>query len=342
MGRSFHASRGRSWLVLVMAPAGAPASAAVLVAPLSAQESGTASARLSGGAEAPVVDTTAGGSFPGELGGGELRFTLTSDATSISQAHIHLGAADANGGVVAFLFGPADPTVDGIDVSGTITTADLIGDAEGEWAAFEEALIAGNTYVNVHTEMYGGGEVRGQIAVAVAAVIDEPAEDGDAVDDGAADAAAGGDDAGVDAGDAEAVTTPSLPATGKWRPGGRERWRRLAAGDRRHRCGGGADRAGRRVRRATARVKGCDATPLHLGRGRAVSASSRHPSLQRQARSPVRRRAGLGCPAMPDAYPIRRTCICRRGWTHPMWSEDDPTVWAVVRSWLARRVPLKA
>ena len=209
MGRSFHASRGRSWLVLVMALAGALASAAVLVAPLSAQESGTASARLSGAAEVPAVDTTAGGSFTGELGGGELRFTLTSDATSISQAHIHLGAADANGGVVAFLFGPADPTVDGIDVSGTIMTADLIGGAEGDWAAFEEALIAGNTYVNVHTEMYGGGEVRGQIAVAVAAVIDEPAEDGDAVDDGA-----GGDDAGVDAGDAEAVTTPSLPTTG--------------------------------------------------------------------------------------------------------------------------------
>lgn len=193
MGRSFHASRGRSWLVLVMALAGALASAAVLVAPLSAQESGTASARLSGAAEAPVDDTTAGGSFTGELGGGELRFTLTSDATSISQAHIHLGAADTNGGVVAFLFGPADPTVDGIDVSGTITTADLIGDVAGDWAAFEEALIAGNTYVNVDTEMYGGGEVRGQIAVAVAVVID---------------------DAGVDAGDAEAVTTPSLPATG--------------------------------------------------------------------------------------------------------------------------------
>ncbi len=229
MGRSFHASRGRSWLVLVMALAGALASAAVLVAPLSAQESGTASARLSGAAEVPAVDTTAGGSFTGELGGGELRFTLTSDATSISQAHIHLGAADANGGVVAFLFGPADPTVDGIDVSGTIMTADLIGGAEGDWAAFEEALIAGNTYVNVHTEMYGGGEVRGQIAVAVAAVIDEPAEDGDAVDDGAVDDGAvddgavddgavddgaGGDDAGVDAGDAEAVTTPSLPTTG--------------------------------------------------------------------------------------------------------------------------------
>ena len=44
------------------------------------------SANLSGGAEVPPVDNTAGGSFTGTLSGGELSFNLTSDAAGITQA----------------------------------------------------------------------------------------------------------------------------------------------------------------------------------------------------------------------------------------------------------------
>jgi hypothetical protein len=58
-----------------------------------------------------------------------------------------------------------DPGVDGINVDGTITEADLIGAVEGDFMAFAQALLAGNGYVNVHTETNPGGEVRGQIAV---------------------------------------------------------------------------------------------------------------------------------------------------------------------------------
>ena len=130
------------------------------------------STTLSGGAEVPPVTTAAGGSFSATLSDGTLSYTLTSDATGITQSHIHLGAADANGGVVAFLFGSVDPGVDGIDVSGSISAGDVIGDIAGDFDALIAALNDGNAYVNVHTEMYPGGEVRGQIAAA----IEEPAD----------------------------------------------------------------------------------------------------------------------------------------------------------------------
>ena len=122
------------------------------------------SAGLSGAAEVPAVDTTASGLFSGAFSGGELTFNLTSDAVGITQAHIHMGAVDANGAPVVFLFGAVDPGVDGINVDGTITEADLIGAVEGDFQAFAQALLAGNAYVNVHTETNPGGEVRGQIS----------------------------------------------------------------------------------------------------------------------------------------------------------------------------------
>ena len=112
-----------------------------LAQPLGAQGASRAvTATLSGSAEVPSLETTASGEFTGTLSGGTLSFRLTSDAVGITQAHIHLGAVDANGGVVAFLFGPADPAVDSIDVSGTITAADLIGAVEGDIMAFAQAL----------------------------------------------------------------------------------------------------------------------------------------------------------------------------------------------------------
>ena len=62
--------------------------------------------------------------------------------------------------MAAFLFGPADPPVDGVDVSGMIGAADVL---QGDLDSLVAALDAGLAYVNVHTVMYGAGEVRGQI-----------------------------------------------------------------------------------------------------------------------------------------------------------------------------------
>ena len=153
-------------LVLMAIALGAIFVGSGLAQPVSAQGASRAlSANLSGTAEVPSLETTASGSFFGTFSGGELSFRLQSDAVGITQAHIHMGAVDANGAPVVFLFGAVDPGVDGIDVSGTITEADLIGAVEGDFQAFATALLAGNGYVNVHTEANPGGEVRGQISV---------------------------------------------------------------------------------------------------------------------------------------------------------------------------------
>jgi hypothetical protein len=86
-------------------------------------------------------------------------------------AHIHFGKPGESGGVVAFLCGgggkPACPAAGGL-VTGTITAANVQALAgqnltAGDMAAFVRAIKSGFTYVNVHTNVFPGGELRGQI-----------------------------------------------------------------------------------------------------------------------------------------------------------------------------------
>ena len=159
----------------------------------------TFSATLSGDAEVPAVTTDASGSFTATIADGALDFSLTSDATGITASHIHLGGPDENGGVVAFLFGPADPAVDGVEATGTITVDDLLDPLAGDWDGFVAALNDGTAYVNVHTEANPPGEVRGQIAPAAEAAperLSPPAPEP------------------VPAPEAPAAAPDSLPATG--------------------------------------------------------------------------------------------------------------------------------
>ena len=53
-------------------------------------------------------------------------------------------------------------------ISGTIRAADVIGQAgqgivSGEFAELVRAMRAGATYVNVHSTLYPGGEIRAQL-----------------------------------------------------------------------------------------------------------------------------------------------------------------------------------
>ena len=63
---------------------------------------------------------------------------------------------------------PACPGPAGGSVTGTLTAADLIGPsgqgvAAGEFSEFVEALRKRGAYVNVHTDLYTPGEIRGNI-----------------------------------------------------------------------------------------------------------------------------------------------------------------------------------
>ena len=90
---------------------------------------------------------------------------------SVLFAHIHFGKPGESGGVVAFLCGgggkPACPAA-GTLITGAIGAANvqaLAGQnlAAGDMAAFVRAIRSGFAYVNVHTNAFPTGELRGQI-----------------------------------------------------------------------------------------------------------------------------------------------------------------------------------
>lgn len=146
-------------------------------------------AELSGFSEAPsTLSTAARGSFRAVLQEGETEIKYRLDYSglegTITQAHVHLGAHHQTGGISVWLCQTAtnpapgaqaalvpmcgDPGGDDAEAEGVLNAASVIGPAGQGIAAgqFEElvrALKAGVTYANVHSTLYPGGEIRGQI-----------------------------------------------------------------------------------------------------------------------------------------------------------------------------------
>jgi hypothetical protein len=89
---------------------------------------------------------------------------LVRDIEDVTAAHIHVGQPGEDGDVVALLFS-GDPTgaFNGQLAEGTITEADLTGPLAGDMDGLIALLESGGLYVNVHTVVNPGGEIRGQI-----------------------------------------------------------------------------------------------------------------------------------------------------------------------------------
>lgn len=172
----------------------APAIALAAASPATASETAnTFTATLSGDEEVPEegeVETTAAGdaTFEVSADGSEISYTVNvSGLDDVSMAHIHLGASGENGPVVVWLYPEGPPPeliegpTDGVLASGSFTADDLMEDLEG--GTLEDLIaemVAGNAYVNAHTEAYPAGEIRGQIMAGDGAV-----EQPDRVDTGA-------------------------------------------------------------------------------------------------------------------------------------------------------------
>lgn len=130
-------------------------------------------AHLSGAEEVPPAETRAQGQAIFQLSkdGNGLRYKLiVANIENVTQAHIHLAPAGVNGPVVVWLYPSGPPPVliegrfQGVLAEGTITAANLIGLLAGQSLdALIEEFESGNAYVNVHTNQFPGGEVRGQI-----------------------------------------------------------------------------------------------------------------------------------------------------------------------------------
>lgn len=129
---------------------------------------------LSGDQVVPPVQTSASGTFTlmietSPSGTFNISYQLdVKDIVDVTAAHIHLGAAGTNGDVIVPLFTgpPKTGSFTGTLASGTITEADLTGPMQGK--TFQDlagVVLAGGTYVNVHTTANPNGEIRGQIVV---------------------------------------------------------------------------------------------------------------------------------------------------------------------------------
>ncbi|MBA4179515.1 MAG: hypothetical protein C0506_02905 [Anaerolinea sp.] len=148
---------GMRGVVNVGAATGSPS------APLAALAPAPISVRLQGAQEVPAVTTVANGTFTATPGANSLTWAAQVYGTGFTAAHIHSGAAGTNGPVVAFLFGPDSAGQNQLNLSGTITEANLVGPMAGKWADFSRALASGQLYANFHTIANPGGEVRAQI-----------------------------------------------------------------------------------------------------------------------------------------------------------------------------------
>jgi hypothetical protein len=131
--------------------------------------------------EVPSVSTVANGSFraePDPFGTAvNWQLTVLSLEGNITQAHIHIGQEDVNGGIAVWLCGnpPLTPPpgtqlcpTPPFTITGTFGPAGVIGPAAqgiapGEFAEVVRMMQAGKTYANVHSSMFPGGEVRAQI-----------------------------------------------------------------------------------------------------------------------------------------------------------------------------------
>jgi hypothetical protein len=135
-------------------------------------------ANLSGYEEVPSVSSTGRGWFAASLRGKVIKYKLAySDLEGgVQQAHMHFGQRGVNGGVSAFLCSNLAPVPPGVQscppppavITGTITADEVVGPGEqgidpGEIDELIDAIKAGVTYINVHTDPFPAGEIRGQV-----------------------------------------------------------------------------------------------------------------------------------------------------------------------------------
>jgi hypothetical protein len=126
-------------------------------------------AQLSGANETPGIASGSGGTATVTLNTATRAVTYKVDVYNMpsgtTAAHFHAGGPGVAGPVVVNFAVQTNISND-FAISGTATAADLVPrSAQGvnSWDDFVEALILGQIYVNVHSTVNPGGEVRGQV-----------------------------------------------------------------------------------------------------------------------------------------------------------------------------------
>ncbi len=122
---------------------------------------------LTGMEEVPPVNTNSTGIALFEIMKNNIGFQVNvTNLNNITAAHIHLGEFGQNGEILVPLFKASQPLdiLNGTLVEGKVTNTDLEGSLKGKTINDLVQLFNNTkTYVNVHTEQYPNGEIRGEI-----------------------------------------------------------------------------------------------------------------------------------------------------------------------------------
>ena len=87
----------------------------------------------------------------------------------VTDQHIHIGAPGVSGSIALNMPSPLVNSLGLVAIVGTNVGEGTVGSTTGTTARFfvdpteEAAIIAGNSYFNIHTEFDGSGEIRGQL-----------------------------------------------------------------------------------------------------------------------------------------------------------------------------------
>ena len=172
-----------TFMALLALPGMAPAET------MEARLSGYNEIHFGGGPPATLrgaISTNAAGRFRAKLHEGrdviEYELSYNDLRGQVTQAHIHFGQRHSVGGIVVWLCqtstNPAPAAVAGLTpdcplqgtVTGMITPAQVLAQAAqgfdgafGDFDALVRAIHGRAAYVNVHSSLFGAGEIRGQI-----------------------------------------------------------------------------------------------------------------------------------------------------------------------------------
>jgi hypothetical protein len=142
----------------------------VIMQQIQAQEGDIIITFLSGKEEVPPNDSNANAwaKFQSVNNGSEIAFWINIfGLNKITGAHLHDGIKGQNGDIVAVLSKDKSPDTEGnatISLQGNITKNDLQGPLKGkEISDLVRQMTNASIYVNIHTDEFKDGAIRGQI-----------------------------------------------------------------------------------------------------------------------------------------------------------------------------------
>jgi CHRD domain len=151
----------------------AAVTANLVAAPIANPHTERFSASLAGENEVPPINSAGTADFQMTIGD-TITFSLTFSGLSSNLifAHLHFAPSKVAGGVMIFLCGggnqPDCPAATSGTITGTITAANVTGPggqgiSPGDLDSALEAVRSDLSYANMHTTMFMGGEIRGNV-----------------------------------------------------------------------------------------------------------------------------------------------------------------------------------